>query len=1760
MKCPNCDQPNYYPSKPCPECKFSGDALLVEDLSHVDWFLEELKTWSEFDLPALTQQRIEQKYTYRQQELEVVLKLRLPPFTEAEAREAWPKLFQRELLLKKMVEWHQANLLKPALVQALADRVQQQINELQERLVNQSPPPTPDPALPEMQQFLKESIAYLAKSQAFTSVAAEGQVMASLLTPEERAKIGSAIQAQTAKPAIETSEVFKTSEVSPPISQPVAKPVTPQPKPTPPPAMPLRERFMRTLLSERTLHAMLFLGIFLIFSAAISFVIWGWQDFSPLLRVMIPTGFTALFFGLGELVRTKTPLHRSGIALSAIGSLLIPIDFYTVYINFNIPLDYRPEFWFITSVACLLAYIVITLTIQSRFFGYLVAAAAGSTVLSLIEIGQQLFGLSLDWRTASLSALSLGLIIVATALGNLPQINRWHVLAEPFRYISLLTVGVLMPFTFGVRLNRPPAYDAFHYAVTLNWWFGGFIFGWGAVYHRSRFLGNLAAIALPFAVYLGQAALLFYGNLSLAWHAFGLACLVPLYLIVGYRLSRYEDDPLLLAHSRTAINWGAILLVVAAVWPLTNLSQAQLAIACTHTVLMGAVIMATFLWQRPNYLYGVSLLSLSAVSFAMLKFELSFAQLSVGWASLAIAHVIMTMIKGLTGLTGVTETWSTPLVEAGYGIATLSIFAPLISLDKNLLTYTLGNWLGLTAWGAILAHRQYPGFVNFPRKWSLKKTSQVLETCEVSSTFHWLTAVFLPLWIFVIFMRWQWTETTLALTLTVLAWGMVLLSYRLSRLNQAYRAPWHLMGILVSLGALTITWQSTSDFTLSVIFLMIGLLYFTDALTQKHSRELMPAGLITAWGYVVLLKELHFSLHFSYDAIPFALSLLIACYINLEFGLSVFPQPKIKNLKSNINFHPLYLTAHVLTMFTLGQIYMSILFDFWTDEMRAWGAATQLVLSVVYMIYAWHTSRSHWAHLATWLLAASGGFVAIIFSSGHGASAAESALLAMAYVLTERFLHFRFLILDKLALRFPQLQPTKVSSSKIEQVYSRALLTTGWTISVFSIVLALGRNLFILGGRTPQIWAVLGLLLVTGLYAMSARLFHRVKFVWLAALLVFAPWTIATNLLWPYHYYEATSQFPISWVMLAWLLFLTHLGVRRIAPPTYARPLKIVAHGLLIITLLSSISNINTGCIVFGLAVGLYIASAWLDYTLLRAEILSISRATSFLYPSFGLTFFWCVYLLTWLFPHVRLEHYGLLFLFLAPWGIGAGRWLQRQVRDLGSVTTEVDYAMPAYWISYGAVIFGTMFVLHINALFILALLFDTGILITSAWLFQNPLWLYLAVVLVPGALLLALNETTIATSRYGWWLIALSADYLALTWALRRANLARYSHSLLIASFLLMALGLPPSNLDQNGALVGYSSVVLLCVITAFWLKQVVLLYPACALSLVPYAIILEKSALPPDYYGLAIFPFAIAALGAGVWFDPQISVWQKIQSSIPNPQNPQSQIPNPLYLLGFGLTLVAPLFTAGRSGLTAFNFLLQMPIFGWAIYHFRYRIWLLATGIAGHLAVVYSFNAFGWWTHEYVWVYFLPVTVLTTGLALFIEQRLGEVPPLPNNQWSTLEVPWAILSGWSRPLYVLALFDVAISQWSGLLMGSSATAVTFVHALLIAGLASRWLSLRLIYLSLILATVIPFQWLMEPGMVLTRLPVSWAQLAFGYGAVGYGLTLLIARQKLPNQLAMWERPLQQFGLGLSGVILVILSPSGLALTFMTLGKLLGR
>jgi hypothetical protein len=1728
MRCPKCDAERFTPRQACRHCGFHGDPEQVEELLHLEWSLDELDDWLAQDVNRLTEVR--RAYAARQRELEVALDLRPPPLTADEARDVWPRLYRKARFLDLLRTWLEEGLLRPEIVREMVTELEAYVDTTQKRLEHLIcfDFVLTDTVRLRVTNHLLERARYVRTTGAFRDDDAYAAAIAPLKA--QRAALKDRLGL--------TPEPLPEEAPAPPSPEPALPEPPAEPKAPPQPRLPLRERLARSLLSERTLHAILFLGIFLLFSAAITFVIWGWRDFTPTLRVAIPPAFTLVFFAMGWYLRTRTTLSQSGVALTAVAALLIPVDFYTAYVTLDLMPGRWAQFWLLTSLVCLGLYLGVALHIQNLFFGHLVTTAAGSAILAAIEVGHQVGALSRDWYAAGLSALSLSLMLLAAYLEARSRRDRLRFYTPSLRTFALLTVGVLMPLALGWRVIDRATYDALHWSATVTWWIGGFLLGWGAVLHRSRALGLISVIAPPVAVYLTQAALFDSASVNAAWHAFGWAWLVPLYVAVGRWLTRRKDE--VLRDQGRTFNWvSALLILAAALWSLTDLSRGTAA-AASHAVLVGAVALAAALWRRPAYLYGASFLALSAATFGMTELSLTIAQLSVGWCSLALLHVLTALALGRR-LPDAAPDFPVPVVRAGYAIAGLAVLLPLAPFDRDLdlALYALAHWIALTGWGAHLAHT---GRVGFAAAWS-------------RPIFHWMTALPVPGWLWMHFTRHRPADVSLALALAALAWGMVALSYRLKRADRVYRWPWYLTGWATSAAAVVVALAvDAPGLGPALTLLSMGVLAFADAVTMRQSLELSPAGLVTAAGLLVLLDRLHISP----SAATFGVSLLIALYIlaGLEAErrrLVAFPHRFLV---------PLYLTAHALALYVLGRVYarpLAALADAhaWTDAMKLWGAAAQLALGVLYGLYAWGTYKERWGHVAAWLGTAAGGFIFIVYSRGRGSSAAKAALLVVAFVLAERVLHR---LRDERRLH----RRVRAFFRLAWRLYRRPFLVTGWILSAITIGLALIRNLWLLGGgRTRELWAIGGLLIITALYALSARLFRRPLFVWLASLLVFAPWTILTDLGWFTPYRLTTPGFAVSWTVLAWCLFLIGLGVQRRAPSAYARPPRVVAHLLMPFALLWGVADAETSRITFGLAVAFYGLHAGLDYRNLRAGALSVARASTWLYPALGLLPIWCVYLLAWYVPAARHEHHGLMLLTFAPLGLAAGKALRRLVDGR---TPSRRYALPAYLTAYVALIVGTMLVAHLPGLLALVLLFDALLMLASAWYFHDPLWDYPAAALAPVSLLIALNEAGVDATRHGWWLLGLSAVYLALAWLLRRVQLKiqplrAHATPALAVGFALAALSLPPSSQDQVGALWGYASAALLYALTAFWLRQPLLLTAACGLVVVPYAIALDRSALDAAYHGLALFPGAVAALGAGVLLDRRFGAWRDFPWRDPTGwlQAVTERVLEwwalPLYALGFGLASAAPFFTAGRADLSALNFLLLMPTFGWALYRFRKRGWLLALALAGHLALARHLEFLGWWRFPaYAWLRFLPATVATTLAALWIERQRDEGPPLALDR---------LFDGWSRPLYALTALDVALAQAFCLNGTDAAALVSVVHALLLALLGSAWATPAPVYGTAALGIaalgnqVTFLRWPSE------RVSVAFARLALAYGLVGFGLALAqewrLRHRRIPAWLRVWERPLQIAGLILSVVVLGATAVLGFDLTTWTLRALVG-
>jgi hypothetical protein len=261
------------------------------------------------------------------------------------------------------------------------------------------------------------------------------------------------------------------------------------------------------------------------------------------------------------------------------------------------------------------------------------------------------------------------------------------------------------------------------------------------------------------------------------------------------------------------------------------------------------------------------------------------------------------------------------------------------------------------------------------------------------------------------------------------------------------------------------------------------------------------------------------------------------------------------------------------------------------------------------------------------------------------------------------------------------------------------------------------------GGRIQQTWAAAGLLIITALYALSARLFQKARLIWFAVIVLFAPWTILTNLGWFTSFEPSLPDFAVSWTVLAWVLFLVGLLVASRAPFAYAKPLKTATYILLPFSMLWAVANTEASLYTVGLSIALYSVSAWLKHkqTQTSVETTSPLSATIFFYPALGLIPLFSVYWLDYLSPAALHEHFGLLMLSFGILGLVAGILLERIAPR---PELKRAYGLPAYLTGYIAVIVGTMLLAHVQNTLALALLYDAILMVASAWLFKSSLWL----------------------------------------------------------------------------------------------------------------------------------------------------------------------------------------------------------------------------------------------------------------------------------------------------------------------------------------------------------------------------------------------------------------------------------------------------
>lgn len=139
--------------------------------------------------------------------------------------------------------------------------------------------------------------------------------------------------------------------------------------------------------SKNSINFLLYVGAFLIVASASIFVAFQWESISGLFKALLLSVITLAFFGFGLWFYGLEKIRSAGVVFSAIGSLLLPLSGLAWY-NFVFILqgvDYGTV-WLVTSIICLLIYVVFSYHFRNMFYSYISSLATLSLILSLVNV------------------------------------------------------------------------------------------------------------------------------------------------------------------------------------------------------------------------------------------------------------------------------------------------------------------------------------------------------------------------------------------------------------------------------------------------------------------------------------------------------------------------------------------------------------------------------------------------------------------------------------------------------------------------------------------------------------------------------------------------------------------------------------------------------------------------------------------------------------------------------------------------------------------------------------------------------------------------------------------------------------------------------------------------------------------------------------------------------------------------------------------------------------------------------------------------------------------------------------------------------------------------------------------------------------------------------------------------------------------------------------------------------------------------------
>jgi len=189
----------------------------------------------------------------------------------------------------------------------------------------------------------------------------------------------------------------------------------------------------KSLLAEHAQDLMLYLGALLFVISAGALVIRYWTHFPPAAQTLIVLFGTGLFYAGGFFVRTRLRAQHSGVVITGIGSLLIPLSIVTIARIFGVEHARWPLLWLCSSLVMVPLNALTARWMQAEFFAYVALAFTVEAIISAFSLA----GLPLPWWGAPIVLTGAGFLLLAAKVGPTSAIFR-----RPL-YIGGMLLGLL---------------------------------------------------------------------------------------------------------------------------------------------------------------------------------------------------------------------------------------------------------------------------------------------------------------------------------------------------------------------------------------------------------------------------------------------------------------------------------------------------------------------------------------------------------------------------------------------------------------------------------------------------------------------------------------------------------------------------------------------------------------------------------------------------------------------------------------------------------------------------------------------------------------------------------------------------------------------------------------------------------------------------------------------------------------------------------------------------------------------------------------------------------------------------------------------------------------------------------------------------------------------------------------------------------------------------------------------------------------------